>query len=176
MNPHASSTINDPSCSSCWMGCESSFEVFVFQGIYQNFILSGELNMEGQGKCGLVLRTTDEGDGYYLSLDLCKGLAQIRAWRHNPEGGIEEAFHYQPLQAAYYIAMQDPHPFCVIAYEQYIELSLNGRVVLTLADDQFERGKLGFYVESAKIRVDNLALQTCQHSLAESYPEGIANY
>jgi beta-fructofuranosidase len=78
-----------------------------------------------------------------------------------PEGGIEEAFHYQPLQAAYYIATPDPHPFCVIAYEQYIEFSLHGHVLLTLADDQFARGKLGFYVESAKIRLDNLQLHVC---------------
>jgi beta-fructofuranosidase len=146
------------------------------QGTYQNVIFSGELTMEGRGKCGLVLRINEEGDGYYLSLDLFKGLAQLRAWRHNPQGGIEEAFHYQPLQATYYIATQDPHPFCLIAYEQYIEFSLYDHVVLTLADDQFAHGKIGFYTESAKIRVDNLQLHVCHLPSAESYPTGIANY
>jgi beta-fructofuranosidase len=176
MSPHASSATKDSSCSPCWLASESSFEVFLLQGEYQNVILSGELSMEGQGKCGLVLRINDEGDGYYLSLDLFKGLAQLRAWRYNPDGGIEEAFHYQPLQAAYYIATQDPHSFCLLAYEQYIEFSLNGYVLLSLADDQFERGKLGFYVESARIRVTNLQLHVCHQAPTESYPTGMANY
>lgn len=167
-NPYAS-TERNTSCSSCWFGCESSFEIFLFQGEYRNFIFSGELSMEGRGKCGLVLRLNEEGDGYYLSLDLFKGVAQIRAWRYTPERGIESAFHYQQLQAAYYEATKDPHAFCLIAYEEYIEFSLNDYILLTLADDQFERGKLGFYVESAKIRIEDITLHVCGHTPDEKF-------
>jgi beta-fructofuranosidase len=172
-NPHASGATEDVSC---WFGCESGFEMFLLQGEYRDFMLSGELNLEGRGKCGLVFRLNDEGDGYYLSLELFKGIAQIRAWGHKPHGTIEEAFHYDQLQAAYYEATSDPHPFCLVAYEQYLEFSLNNHILLTLADDQFQQGKVGFYVESARIRLDHLQLKVCTQPSTESYPGNIANY
>ena len=172
-NPSAVSQKNTAD-STCWFGCDSGFEAFLFKGEFQNFILSGTLSMEDRGKCGLVFRLNDEGDGYYLSLELFKGVAQLRAWRSNPGGDIEAAFHYQQLQAAFQVASPDPHPFTLIAYDQYIEFSLNGHILLTLADNQFEKGRLGFYVESAEIRVENLKLKTCYPSSSENYLSGLA--
>jgi beta-fructofuranosidase len=172
-NPHASGTTE---AASCWFDCSSGFEAFLLQGHYRDFILTGELNMEGSGKCGLVLRLSEEGDGYYLSLDLFKGIAQIRAWGHKPDGGIEESFYYNQLQAAHYIPSGDPHPFCLIAYEQYLEFSLHGHVLLTLADDHFQQGRVGFYVESARLRIDELQLKVCGRPSTESYPGSMANY
>lgn len=174
-NPHASGQIES---TTCWFGCESGFEAFLLQGEYRDFILTGELNLEGNGKCGLVLRLDENGDGYYLSLDLFKGIAQIRAWGRNPDGGIEESFYYNQLQAAHYVPASDPHPFRLVAYEQYLEFSLNGYVLLTLADDHYERGRLGFYVESGRMRVDDLRLHVCAHADTdlESYPADIPNY
>ena len=172
-NPHATGTTDD---AACWFGSESGLELFLLQGEYENFILTGELTMEGSGKCGLVLRLNEEGDGYYVSLDLYKGVAQIRAWRHQPEGGFEEAYHYEQLQAADYIPTGDPHPFRLIAYEQYLEFSLHRYVLLTLADSQFERGRVGFYAESAKLRVDQLELKVCTPPPSQSYPEDMPNY
>jgi beta-fructofuranosidase len=61
----------------------------------------------------------------------------------------------------------------LIAFDQYLEFSLDGHIVLTLADNQFEQGKLGFYVESANIRVESLELKTCYESPAESYLSGV---
>jgi beta-fructofuranosidase len=139
-------------------------------------MLEGMLGLEGHGKCGLVFRIDDQGDGYYLSLDIFKGIAQIRAWSHNPQGGIEGAFSYDQLQAGYYIATPDPMPFCLLVYEQYIEFSLNGYVLLTLADDRFKKGRLGFYVESARIRIDDLKLEVLRPPGSESYPTCMANY
>jgi len=172
-NPYASGTSET---SSCWFGCDSGFEAFLLPGEYRDFILTGELSLEGSGKCGLVLRLNDDGDGYYLSLDLFKGIAQIRAWGHRPEGGFEEAFDYDQLQAAHYVATDNPHPFCLVAHEQYLEFSLNGNVLLTLADDRFERGKVGFYIESAQLRVDDLRLEVCDRPATESYPTSVPNY
>ena len=117
-----------------------------------------KMKMEGMGKCGLVLRLNEDGDGYYLSLDLFKGLAQIRAWRYQPEGGIENAFHYQQLQAVNFVPAGTELCFSLVAYEQYLEFSLNDHVQLTLADDQFSFGKVGFYAESARIRIEDLRL------------------
>lgn len=172
-NPNASGATET---ASCWFNCDSGFEAFLLSGEYRDFMLTGELNLEGSGKCGLVLRLNDQGDGYYLSLDLFKGIAQIRAWGHKSNGSIEEAFHYEQLQAAHYVPGDDPHPFRLIAYEQYLEFSLNGYVLLTLADDQFERGKVGFYIESAKMRIDNLKLKIYDRPETESYPSSIPNF
>ncbi len=105
-----------------------------------------------------------------------EGIAQIRAWKYNTQGGIEEAFHYEQIQAAHYVSTEDPHPFCLVAYEQYLEFSLNGYVLLTLADYEFERGRVGFYAESAQIRVDNLELKICDQPRTESYPKDLENY
>lgn len=162
--------------TSCWFNCDSGFEAFLLSGEYRDFKLTGELNLEGSGKCGLVLRLNDEGDGYYLSLDLFKGIVQIRAWGCKPGGSIEESFHYEQLQAAHYVPGDNPHPFCLIAYEQYLEFSLNGYILLTLADDHFERGKVGFYIESAKMRVNNLKLHRYDRPKTESYPTSIPNF
>lgn len=172
-NPHAAGAVDD---ASCWFGCESGFEAFLLQGDYKDFMLTGELNLEGKGKCGLVLRVDDKGDGYYLSLDLYKGIAQIRAWYHCEDGGIEESFHYEQLQAAHYVPTNDPHGFCLLAYEQYLEFSLNGYVLLTLADSEFHQGRVGFYVESARVRVDDLELNVCERPKKGTYPKSLANY
>lgn len=172
-NPYNTLSSNGTSAT---IGCESGFEAFLFKGVYSDFVLSGDLKLLGHGKCGLVLRLNEVGDGYYLSLDFFKGVAQIRAWKHTPDGAIEEAFLYKQLQAAFFVPKQEPHPFSLIAYEQYLELSLHGFVLLTLADQQFEEGRVGFYVESGHIEVNNLQLRTCFSPASEDYPESVAKY
>ena len=172
-NPHGTGKAES---ATCWIGCESGFEAFLLRGEYRDFMLSGSLNLEGEGKCGLVFRLDGHGDGYYLSLDLFKGIAQIRGWGRRPDGGFEEAFDYEQLQAGFYVATEDPHEFCLLVYEQYIEFSLDGYVLLTLADDRYEKGRLGFYVETARIRIDELELKVLRATRSESYPTCISNY
>lgn len=160
-NPHASGAAET---TSCWFDAQSGFEIFLLQGQYDNLILSGEYHLDGAGKFGLVLRLDEIGDGYYLSLDPFKGIVQLRAWRHHEHGELEHAFDYEQLQAAHYVPTGAVLPFHLTAYEQYLEFSLNGYVLLTLADDTFHRGRLGFYVESARARVENLQLKTLASS------------
>ena len=156
--------------------CSSGFEAFLLKGIYKNFILTGELITEDRGKYGLVFRINREGDGYYLSLDFFKGIVQLRAWGRNPHGEVEEAFTYRQLQVANYIPKEGPHPFCLIAYDQYLEFSLNGYILLTLADDQYEKGNLGFYIENARLRINNPKLKICGKLKANNYPKHIPNF
>ena len=158
----------------CHMACEGGMEIFLLQGEYDDFLLSGDMYIEGKGKCGLVLRVNEQGDGYFLSLDLYKGIAQLRAWGHNPEGGHEGAFHYQQLQTANFLPTPEPHRFSLLAHGQYLELSLNDFVVLSLADDQFTRGRIGFYAEGAKLRVERLTLNTYTTPTSPDYPETLA--
>jgi beta-fructofuranosidase len=172
-NPHGRGKVE---AASCWFACDSGFEAFLLNEEVSNFILTGELTLEGNGKAGMVLRVDEKGDGYYLSLDVFKGLAQIRAWGHRDGGDIESAYFYEQLQAAHYVPHDGPLPFRLLAYQQYLEFSLDGFVLLTLADDRFEQGRVGFYVESARGRVDNLQLKICRPSAKASYPEGVANF
>ena len=155
----------------CKVKCQSGMEMFLLQGEFDDFVLSGDLHLDESGKCGLLLRVNDEGDGYFLSLDLYKGMAQLRAWAYNPEGSYEESFHYQQLQGSNFLTGQGPYRFSLLAYGQYFELTLNGYVVLSLADDQFSRGRIGFYSEGASFRVENLTFWTPTQPLSPAYPE-----
>jgi beta-fructofuranosidase len=150
-------------------GCQSGFEIFLLPGQHRDFRLSGELQMDGGGKIGLVFRLTPEGDGYYLSLDLKKGLAQLRSWGTQVGGTGEGAFRYKPLQASFYEAHEGPHSFGLISYGAYLEFSLDHRVLLTLADQDFQEGRVGFYTESAALRIGELRLDTLSAGEEELY-------
>ncbi len=155
----------------CRVESVTGMEMFLLQGEYDDFVLSGDLHIEESGKYGFLLRVDEQGDGYFLSLDLRKGLAQLRAWAYNPEGGHEEAFHYQQLQGSNFLVGQEPFQLSILAYGQYFEVSLNGFVILSLADDQFARGRIGFYSEGSKFRVEHLSVKTCTVPLSAEYPE-----
>lgn len=172
-NPYASGELET---TSCWMEAESGLEIFLLQGRYADFILSGQYHLSTSGKCGFVLRLNESGDGYYISLDFSKGIVQIRAWGHRPDGDIEHAFDYEQLQAVHYVPSDGPQRFKLLAYEQYLELSLNGYVLLTLADDRYRDGRLGFYVESARAHIEDLQLRICARPDVESYPDDLPNY
>lgn len=154
------STVSEAVDGVALFGCDSGFETFVLPGVHRDVRLRGELHLDGSGKMGLVLRLSEDGDGYYLSLDLLKGIAQLRAWAARPGGDMERAFDYVPLQSNYYVAHGDPHPFCLLAYGSYLEFSLDGAVLLTLSDERFDEGRLGFYTESARLRIHDLTLET----------------
>ncbi len=150
-------------------GCDSGFEVFLLRGEYDDVRFVGTLRLEGAGKAGLVLRLSDEGDGYYLSLELTKGVAQLRAWGKRPGGDMRNAFIYTPLQSNFYVPHGDAHPFILLAYGSYLEFSLDGRVLLTLSDESYTDGRLGFYAESARLRVEDLRVERLHRPSTEPY-------
>ncbi len=116
--------------------------------------------MQGLGKCGLVFRIDAESrDGYYLSLDLLKGVAQLRAWGTGDDGSGEHMMQFRSLQSGFwYSEVRSGASVQLIAFGSYIELSINGRVVLSLADQSFESGQLGIYLETAEVRVSEIQL------------------
>ncbi len=141
-------------------GADSGFEVFCLKGEYDDFRWRGRLTLENSGKCGWAFHLDAQASGYYISLDPFKGLAQIRAWGENPGGGIEDAFIYESLQAAYFVPTgPGPIDFEVIVFGKYIELSLGGHVLLSLADERYRAGMAGFYTESGFIRFSETAVQ-----------------
>ncbi|MEM1010892.1 MAG: glycosyl hydrolase [Planctomycetota bacterium] len=171
----------------CWFGSDAGFETFLLQGAHRDFRLRGKLSLEGRGKCGFVFRFDEPTtSGYYLSLDLQKGLAQLRSWKSNyhetpgmtdagpgtepgvghagpavslDEGLGENAFNFRAIQSGNFLTNRTgPWDFELLAYGKYLEFSVDGYVRLSLVDDTFRDGRLGFYAETAQIRVEHLEL------------------
>ncbi|QFT33138.1 hypothetical protein FIV00_21780 [Labrenzia sp. THAF82] len=156
------------------LACTSGYEAYLLPGHHQDFRLSTQLMLEGSGKTGLVLRMNEEGDGYYLSLDLVNGIAQMRAWSANPTPEFEHAFRYEPLQEAHFRGSdQGPWQIEVVAHGMYIEFSIDGYVVLSLVDDSFHEGGIGFYVESAAVCLKDLAIETLRRPVSEDTAERV---
>lgn len=168
-NPRAQSRNHD---DHCWFGCENAFAAFLLQGHYRCFRLTGTLELDGHGKCGLLLRVDDKLNGYYLSLDLFKGLAQLRVWGEMPGGELEGAFRYEQLQASYFLTDGNrPYDFSLLAFGKYLEFSLDGYVVLSLADEIYPEGAVGFYTESAWLRVSHLQLEELADPRSQGYED-----
>jgi beta-fructofuranosidase len=151
--------------------CESGYEVFHLALGCTDFRLRCSAVMEGRGKFGMVFRSDREANGYFVSLDMVNGIVQVRAWGIKGEGKFEDAFRYESLQEHHFL----PHPkraydFELIAYGGYIEFSVGGIVVLSLIDTSYtENDRLGFYVESAQIRIDDLTLEPLHGPSTEDY-------
>ncbi|RYH11773.1 glycosyl hydrolase [Tropicimonas sp. IMCC6043] len=165
-NPHA--TISDGG-GEVHVSCESGYEAFLVPGEHENFRLRARLQLEGIGKCGLVLRVSEEGDGYFLALDLVQGYAQLRRWGANPNAEFEHAFNFATLQSGSFLS-HDPRKIWdieIVAHGSYLEFSMNGQVTLCVADETYGCGRLGFYTESAKIRLEDITVETLHRAMAE---------
>ncbi len=140
---------------------EAGFQAFVLEQPLACFSLSAMLVMQGVGKCGLVYRIDpDTHDGYYVSLDLLKGVAEIRAWGTGPLHSGEKMMQFKSLQSGnWYDSGPRDIQIRLLSFGSYHELSINGRVVLSLADATFNDGLLGFYVETADLRIEDIKLQ-----------------
>lgn len=141
--------------------CDCGFQIFAPQERLGCFRLRATLTMLNEGKCGIVFRLDEQShDGYYLSLDLFKGVAQMRAWGSGPQGSGEEMMQFRSLQAGYWEqTVRGEAEVTLLAYGSYLELSIGRRVILSLADQTFREGLAGFYLESAKLRVRNLSVE-----------------
>lgn len=159
-NRHASWKADDPQAG-ITIESEAAFEGFLFNQQVDCFRFSATLHLEGMGKCGIVFRVDhDSSDGYYLSLDLLKGVAQLRAWGHRPGGRNEHAFEFRSLQAGYYRTdCATSVQISLLALREYIEFSIDGSVLLTLADQSFSSGGIGCYVETARLRIERPILE-----------------
>ena len=154
-----------------FFGSDAGFETFLMQGNFRDFRLKGTLRMEGRGKCGMVFRHDPlSTGGYYLSLDLIKGLAQLRGWQARPElpgqleGLGEHAFGFRSIQTSNFLTdRKGPWEIEMVAFGRYLEFSVDGYVRLSCVDDTFRGGRLGFYTETAQVRLDDLVVQRLRH-------------
>lgn len=148
---------------------DGGFEGFLFPPEVHCFRFRATLSMSGLGKCGLLVRIDPTtSDGYYLSLDLLKGVAQWRAWGHQSSLRPEQAFRFKQLQSNYWRAGPSPAvQIEVLAVGNYLEFSIDQRVLLSLADESYAVGRLGIYVESACVELKSAELE---HLHTPSHP------
>ena len=139
----------------------SGFQAFLFEEDFESFRVRASLTLLSEGKCGCVFRIDRESqDGYYLSLDLYKGVAQIRRWGSGPAGSGEHMMQFAPLQAGYWEQeTRGEVDLILMAYGSYFELQIGGRVLLSLADQHYTTGALGFYVESTTLDISHLEVE-----------------
>ncbi len=140
----------------------SAAELFLLPRTERDVRLRCRLSREGAGKLGVLVRVDDRGEGYHLSLSPDKALAAMRVWTERservPPGTA--AFDYRELQQAVHRVRTEPFDLEVVAFGGYLEASIAGVVVLSLADDTVREGRVGFYAESAAIRIEGLTLET----------------
>lgn len=155
-NPTATSVIN----ADKWTcGSKSGYEIFAFQKPSASFIWEGLLNVEGMGKLGLVSDIDHEGSGYFISFDISNGLLQIRAWGFNPLNNRQN-FIFTDIQPGIFTSRgQRAFYFKLIRYGNYIELSIDGVVKLTLMDYTYCGSGLGLYSSSSVISLQNSILK-----------------
>lgn len=136
---------------------ESGTQLFEVGQDFDCFRWDFEVELETDGKCGLFFRLDSQTHaGYYISLDLFKGVAQARDWGSGPVGSGEHMMQFRSLQSGYW---RTPQPgkarLSVIAFGSYLELCVDDRVVLSLADQAYTHGKLGVYAESCSMIIQN---------------------
>lgn len=154
------------------LSCEAGFQAFVFDGEIDSARFKAQVELKGLGKCGLIFRVDPETqDGYYLSLDLLKGVAQLRAWHTGEPGSGEHMMQFRTLQGAnWHSETPGIAELSLIAFGHYIELSIDGRVILSLADSTFSKGLFGVYLESARMHLSDIDMRVMRA------PEQSANH
>ncbi len=136
------------------------FQAFLFNGPLPDFRLDCHVSLDGKGKCGFVFRVDEEThDGYYLSLDLLKGMAQMRSWGTAPDTIGEFMMSFRPLQSGNWATSGAcGEDISLLVFGSYIELSIGGKIVLSLADLDFKTGHVGIYVDSCRLSLTDVNL------------------
>ncbi|GAB5444036.1 MAG: glycosyhydrolase [Fuerstiella sp.] len=171
----SSGQVHEVSGTHCRLQTECGWQAFVFPHDLSCFRLQATLQLESDGKCGLVFSFDPATrDGYYLSLDLQKGVAQLRAWGGTPEPSGERTMQFASLQAGYWRPAQPRMArLQLLRYGSYVELSVDGEVLLSLADQRYLKGRCGFYVESSMLDVSQMNLHRLERPLQSD--EHLAN-
>lgn len=148
-------------------GCRSGYELFCFDKPSGSFIWEGKLIVEGMGKFGIVTDVDADGYGYFISFNIVNGFVQIRSWGFNPDNSRQN-FIFEDLQSAFFSPAGEKGAihFKLIRFGNYIELSIENIVKLTLMDYTHSGPKIGLYAASSVISLQHAVL----HILPD--PEG----
>ena len=139
---------------------ESGYEIFYFDQPSENFIWEGKIRNIGLGKFGLVAHVDQEANGYFISIDLIEGFIQLRSWGYNPDNNRQN-FIFSNLQTN--VCVVPPSGiihFKLICYGNYIELSVDGEVKLTLMDYIWNGPGVGLYTTASSIVLEESVIKT----------------
>lgn len=151
-------------------GTSSGYDLFCFEKPSESFIWEGLLTIEGLGKQGLVIDIDEEGNGYFISFNITNGSVNLRTWGFNPLNSREN-FIFREIQSGHFTVPENKSFwFKVIRYGNYIELSIDGLVKLTLIDYTFSGNLMGLLSASSLITLQN----TVVHALPDP-PEEYAS-
>ncbi len=155
-NPTASLFLNDDK----WVcGSRSGYEVFYFKKPSTAFIWEGRINVEGMGKLGIVTDIDKDGSGYYISFDVSNGVVKIRTWGYNPNN-FKSNFVFNDIQAGLFKVNEDrSFHFSLLSYGNYIEVSVDGIVKLTLIDYTYSGEFIGLYSASSVISLQDSVIK-----------------
>jgi len=163
-NPTASLNVSEDKWD---CGSRSGYEVFYFEKPSAAFIWEGKINVEGLGKLGLVTDIDKDGNGYYISFDVTNGIVKIRAWGYNPANDRQN-FIFNDIQANLFTANTDKHfHFSLLRYGNYIEVSVDGTVKLTLIDYVYSGNFIGLYSASSKISLQDSIIKVLTDPVGE---------
>ncbi len=146
---------------------ESGYEIFYFDEPSDNFIWEGNISNNGLGKFGIVAHIDQEGNGYFIPIDLIEGLVQIRSWGYNPDNNRQN-FIFSNLQSNVCVVPPSGRiHFKLICYGNYIELSVNGEVKLTLMDYTWSGPGMGLFTTASSIILEESIIKTLPHVVNE---------
>jgi len=151
-NPTASLTIDPDKWT---YGARSGYEIFCFEKPSSSYIWEGLLTVEGMGKLGLVSDIDQDGNGYFISFDVSNGLVNIRTWGFNPLNTRQNFIFYDIQSGIFAVNKERSFYFRLISYGNYIELSIDGFVKLTLMDYTYSGNSIGLYSASSVISLQN---------------------
>jgi beta-fructofuranosidase len=153
---------------------ESGYEIFYFDQPSDNFIWEGKIRNSGMGKFGFVAHIDQESNGYFVSIDLIEGLIQIRSWGYNPENNRQN-FIFSNLQSNLCVVAQSGliH-FKLICYGNYIELSVDGEVRLTLMDYTWSGTGMGLFTTATSVVLEESIIKTLPHVVNEYASQEVA--
>lgn len=145
----------------------SGYELFCFQKPSTSFIWEGLLTVEGMGKLGLVSDVDHDGNGYYYSFDVTNGVVKIRSWGYNPTNS-KQNFIFNDIQSATFTTRKKrSFYFSLIRFGNYIELSIDGVVELTLMDYSYSGDGIGLYTASGVISLQQSVLKILPNPVSE---------
>lgn len=156
-------------CTDKKWNCSSAggYEIFYFPKPSSNFIWEGKITNSSIGKFGLVVHIDKEGNGYFISFDLVEGLIQLRSWGYNPANS-KQNFIFNNIQSNVCIVPESGSViFKLISYGNYIELSINGEVKITLIDYTWSGPGMGIYTASASVTLEDSVIKTLPDVISE---------
>lgn len=159
----------DTKNTSLSLTCRSGYEIFSFMAPSSNFIFEGCFSVFHRGKCGFVFNLDKELNGYYVSLDTTRGLAQLRVWGAR-EKRIFKDYTYRNLQAGEFTPLPTHrYRFKLIRWGGYIEFCIDDFVVLSLVDQRYNGDFLGVYTESAGVILSDCKIHSLETPFAEEF-------